>query len=73
MSASNPSPNIRAWAPGLDERTVMQAARTARPPFLAGPLALMHNAYKHIETVLAQQANLVRVTHRLTQFLNYKG
>ena len=50
----------------------MQASR-ARSPILAGPLAPMHDPYKHIETVLAQQANHVRVTHRLTQFLNYKG
>jgi hypothetical protein len=33
----------------------------------------MHDPYKHIETVLAQQTDLVRVTNRLTQILNYKG
>ena len=45
MSASNPSPNIRSWALDLDERTVVQASRTARLPILAGPLALMPDAH----------------------------
>jgi tRNA-splicing ligase RtcB len=31
------------------------------------------DAYKDIDTVLAQQTDLVRMTHRLTQILNYKG
>ena len=45
MSASNPSPNIRSWALDLDERTVVQASRTARLPILAGPLAFMPDAH----------------------------
>ena len=73
MSASKPSPNLRSWALDLDERTVVQASRTAPLPILAGPCALMPDAYKDIETVGAQQADLVRVTHRLTQILNDKG
>ncbi len=30
-------------------------------------------AYKDVEAVMAAQADLVRVDHRLTQVLNYKG
>jgi len=45
MSASNPSPNIRSWALDIDERTIVQASRTARLPILAGPLALMPDAH----------------------------
>jgi len=30
-------------------------------------------AYKDVETVMAAQADLVRIDHRLTQVLNYKG
>jgi tRNA-splicing ligase RtcB len=30
-------------------------------------------AYKDVEAVMAAQADLVRVDHRLVQVLNYKG
>jgi len=30
-------------------------------------------AYKDVEAVMAAQAELVRVDHRLTQVMNYKG
>ncbi len=39
------APNLLSWASELDELTIEQAARTARLPILAGPLALMPDAH----------------------------
>ena len=39
------APNVLSWASELDELTAEQAARTARLPILAGPLALMPDAH----------------------------
>ena len=39
------APNVLSWASELDENTIEQAARTARLPILAGPLALMPDAH----------------------------
>jgi len=39
------APNVLSWASELDELTADQAARTARLPILAGPLALMPDAH----------------------------
>ncbi len=39
------APGVRSWASELDEATLEQAARTARLPILAGPIALMPDAH----------------------------
>jgi RNA-splicing ligase RtcB len=39
------APNVLSWASSLDEGVVAQAARTARLPVLAGPVALMPDAH----------------------------
>jgi RNA-splicing ligase RtcB len=39
------APGVRSWASELDEVTLEQAARTARLPILAGPIALMPDAH----------------------------
>ncbi len=39
------APGVRSWASELDEATIEQAARTARLPILAGPIALMPDAH----------------------------
>ena len=39
------APGVRSWASELDELTLEQAARTARLPILAGPIALMPDAH----------------------------
>ena len=45
MTATEIAPNVLSWASELDEATIEQAARTARLPILAGPLALMPDAH----------------------------
>lgn len=37
--------NVRMWSSEIDEKTRLQAERTARLPILAGPLALMSDAH----------------------------
>jgi RNA-splicing ligase RtcB len=39
------APGVLSWASELDEVTIEQAARTARLPILAGPIALMPDAH----------------------------
>jgi tRNA-splicing ligase RtcB len=39
------APGVMSWASEIDEVTVDQAARTARLPILAGPIALMPDAH----------------------------
>ena len=39
------APGVLSWASELDEATLEQAARTARLPILAGPIALMPDAH----------------------------
>lgn len=39
------APNLLSWASEIDERTVEQAARAARLPFVAGHVALMPDAH----------------------------
>jgi RNA-splicing ligase RtcB len=39
------APGVLSWASEIDEVTVEQAARTARLPILAGPIALMPDAH----------------------------
>lgn len=45
MHGQEIAPNLRSWASELDEGTARQAARTARLPILAGPVALMPDAH----------------------------
>lgn len=42
---TNPAPNLLSWASDIDPGTIQQAARTARLPILAGPVALMPDAH----------------------------
>lgn len=39
------APGVRSWASELDDVTIEQAARTARLPIMAGPIALMPDAH----------------------------
>jgi tRNA-splicing ligase RtcB len=39
------APTLLSWASELDDLTIEQAARTARLPILAGPVALMPDAH----------------------------
>ena len=46
------------------------------PPFHARAKELVDehpDAYKNIDTVMADQADLVEIEHTLTQIFNYKG
>ena len=70
-----------SWASDLDPGTVRQAEKTARLPIVEGHVALMPDAlvdeipsaYKDIDRVMADQADLVEVRHTLRQVLNFKG
>lgn len=42
---NQPAPNLLSWASEIDEGAIMQAARTARLPFVAGHVALMPDAH----------------------------
>src|SRR5262245_2783431 len=57
------APNVLSWASELDELTAEQAARTARLPILAGPLALMPDAHfglgATIGSVLATESAVI--------------
>jgi RNA-splicing ligase RtcB len=45
MGAVELSDNLRSWATEIDDGAITQAARTARLPILAGPVALMADAH----------------------------
>ncbi|GAA2372696.1 RtcB family protein [Nonomuraea africana] len=45
MSPNQPAPNLLSWASEIDEGAIMQAARTARLPFVSGHVALMPDAH----------------------------
>lgn len=42
---NQPAPNLMSWASEIDEGAILQAARTARLPFVAGHVALMPDAH----------------------------
>ncbi|MEV4106821.1 RtcB family protein [Nonomuraea sp. NPDC049695] len=42
---NQPAPNLLSWASEIDEGAIMQAARTARLPFVSGHVALMPDAH----------------------------
>ncbi|GAA2903240.1 RtcB family protein [Streptosporangium fragile] len=42
---NQPAPNLLSWASEIDERTIEQAARAARLPFVSGHVALMPDAH----------------------------
>ncbi|TDC05181.1 RtcB family protein [Nonomuraea longispora] len=42
---NQPAPNLLSWASEIDEAAIMQAARTARLPFVSGHVALMPDAH----------------------------
>jgi RNA-splicing ligase RtcB len=42
---NQPAPNLLSWASEVDEAAILQAARTARLPFVAGHVALMPDAH----------------------------
>ncbi|MEV0595178.1 RtcB family protein [Nonomuraea cavernae] len=45
MLPDQPAPNLLSWASEIDEGAIMQAARTARLPFVSGHVALMPDAH----------------------------
>lgn len=71
------------WASLLDPQTLEQAKRTSEMPFIFPHLALMPDAhlrkgehpsaYKPIDVVMADAADLVDVRHELRQIVNVKG
>ncbi|MGW0804300.1 RtcB family protein [Nonomuraea sp. NPDC002799] len=42
---NQPAPNLLSWASEIDEGAILQAARTARLPFVSGHVALMPDAH----------------------------
>ncbi len=71
------SKRLMSWASILEDTTRQQAVRTATMPFMWGQsdafLDEHPDAYKDIDVVMRDAADLVTVRHTLHQIVNVKG
>ena len=57
------TPKLLSWCPDFETQALEQAEQSSTLP----------SAYKDIDTVMANQADLATIDHTLHQVLNYKG